>query len=253
MQEELDRPTNLQMPDAAEQPDDGGPSAKVIVGPDDDRLRIKDTRQFPWRCHCSLAIRYTDGRSDEGTGFLIGRRTVLTAGHCVFSHAHGGAAAAIRVTPGRDGDTEPFGSVGAIGFDSVDGWTQTQHPNPAFDYGVLFLPPDFIPPAFGALSCEALPDASLSGLEAVIAGYPVEKRGALCWNGGPINQVAPRFLGYPIDTTPGQSGAPVWTARNRQARVVGIHIKGIEGGNLGVRINNSVLATIRTWLQRGEV
>ncbi len=74
---------------------------EIVIGADD-RVRVTNVTAFPWRVICSLQIRAQDGSRWIGTGWLIGRRTLITAGHCVYIHDRGGWATRIEVIPGRN-------------------------------------------------------------------------------------------------------------------------------------------------------
>ena len=76
----------------------------------DDRVRIRSTTRIPWRLCCQLIITMKDGRGSRCTGWFIGPRTVMTAGHCVYSHSAGGWARQIQVIPPwthRGGRSDP--------------------------------------------------------------------------------------------------------------------------------------------------
>ena len=100
-----------------------------VLGPDT-RIQIANTADYPWRVHCSLLITANDGSQWIGTGWFIGPKTVVTAGHCVFIHAPGtarhGWVQSIRVMPGRNGATLPYGSVTVprANLRSVSAWTR---------------------------------------------------------------------------------------------------------------------------------
>src|SRR5271157_3349706 len=71
----------------------------------DDRVRILDTELAPWRMICALRMQGGSGAGAIGTGWFIGPRTVITAGHCVFSnYFFGGWASTIEVIPGLNGN-----------------------------------------------------------------------------------------------------------------------------------------------------
>lgn len=218
-----------------------------VVGRDD-RQRIQDTQDFPWRCLCSLQIRYADGQDAVGTGWLAGARTVITAGHCVDSQNHG-RAVAMLVRFGQNGNVAPFGSSNAIGLDVTTGWLNQR--NQANDFGAVFLPAGGNRPG-PPLQAVALDNASLAGLEVNLAGYPAGRQGTLWWHARRLAQPRPSFLAYDVDTTGGQSGAPVWSVRANSAQVVGIHTNGTGQGNFGVRITDSVRRTIGIWIERGS-
>src|SRR5918999_1798573 len=117
------------------------PPFESVIGPVDDRVRILDTDLPPWRMICALRMRGPTGAGAIGTGWFIGPRTVLTAGHCVFSnHFFGGWAASIDVIPGLVGpgaqdDMRPYGSLSSRRFSSVDRWTEAEDPD--FDIGCI--------------------------------------------------------------------------------------------------------------------
>ena len=79
-----------------------GASIAQVVGPDD-RVVVGNTAVFPWSTHCKLYMTFPNGDTMIGSGTLIGPRTVITAGHCVYSHDKGGWATEIEVIPGFEG------------------------------------------------------------------------------------------------------------------------------------------------------
>jgi V8-like Glu-specific endopeptidase len=62
------------------------PPFETVIGRDE-RVRILDTNLAPRRMICALRMRGPSGAGAIGTGWFIGPKTVLTAGHRVFSTA----------------------------------------------------------------------------------------------------------------------------------------------------------------------
>src|SRR5687768_6326230 len=58
------------------------PPFESVIGRDE-RVRILDTDLYPWSAICALRMRGPSGGA-MGTGWFIGPRTVITAGHCVY-------------------------------------------------------------------------------------------------------------------------------------------------------------------------
>ena len=80
-----------------------------IIGMDN-RVRITNTTDSPYRNICCLEITFPDGKTYMGSGVLVYFDVMLTAGHCVYNEEYGGWATSIKITPGRNGqDNEPFG------------------------------------------------------------------------------------------------------------------------------------------------
>src|SRR5262245_59784808 len=84
-----------------------------ITGTSDSRSPIRNTTKAPYRWICRLLITWagTGGRGlNPGTGILIGSRHVLTAAHNLHSKENG-TAEVVKVDPGRDRQSLPFGSA----------------------------------------------------------------------------------------------------------------------------------------------
>jgi glutamyl endopeptidase len=224
---------------------------EVVVG-GDDRVRIRETGQFPWRAICALRIHSASGDQYVGTGWLAGPRTVITAGHCVDLDAMGGWAERVDVSPARNARDRPFSSIASSEFQSVRGWTiegKREH-----DYAAIILPADQAVPDAGHFGFAVYDASSLVGAYLNVSGYPADKEdGTQWWSARTSNKVDDNRIWYDVDTAAGQSGAPVWRLDPKSQRrvVVGIHANGAETGNSATRITREVFANLERWVALG--
>ena len=226
----------------------GHPVMEVVIGTDE-RSQVGNTQEYPWRCIASLRITANDGTGWIGTGWLVNRRLMLTAGHCVYMADHGGWVQQIEVIPGRQGDNSPFGSCIATTFRSVQGWTRDG--NRDYDYGAILLPESSaLGTQLGWFGYQVRKDDDLNNLTVNISGYPGDKPvGTQWWLSGNVKSVRTCEFEYDIDTAGGQSGAPVWVMLNDGNRYgVGIHTNGALDGNSATRITQEVYNNIAAWI-----
>lgn len=218
---------------------------EVIIG-SDDRVRVMQTTNVPWRRICALRIHFPSGATYRGTGFLIGPRAVATAGHCVYLHNQGGWARKIEVIPGCNGSSHPYGQVVSTSFRSVGGWVTGKKPES--DYGCIVLPAGAFPQNLGSFGFAAFDAPMLLAQPAVLAGYPGDKPFAEMWGmRRRIKAVTAKTLIYDTDTVAGQSGAPVYIKRNGQRFVIGIHNYGATTGNSATRVTQRVYERLLAW------
>jgi V8-like Glu-specific endopeptidase len=97
---------------------------------------VTDTLQAPFRFICKLILHRKEGVFG-GTGFLISKRHVLTAGHCILPGNSREQTESIEVIPGLIGNTMPFGSQMSSELQVASKWRKRKRP---FDYGLIQLP-----------------------------------------------------------------------------------------------------------------
>ncbi|NNF64911.1 MAG: serine protease [Acidimicrobiia bacterium] len=233
-----------------QQPETAEAVAEVVIGKDD-RVRVNNTTAYPWRAICSLRITARDGSRWIGSGFLVGNRTVITAGHVVYMHSRGGWVRKIEVIPGRNGSSKPFGSCDATAFHSVKGWTQKK--KRSHDYAAIILPKNCaLGKRVGFFGYANYSFFTLLNMLVNLAGYPGDKpAGTMWWHARRLKWITSRTLVYNIDTAGGQSGAPVWRKKGSQRYAVGIHTNGSSGGNSATRITKPVFNNIKKWKALG--
>ena len=231
-----------------------------IIGTDD-RTRILETTLSPWRRICALEMEGSNGAGFIGTGWLAGPRTIVTAGHCVHHPDMGGWARTIRVAPGRNGNELPFDQITAKRFSSIDAWTGAHDPD--FDYGCIHLDAD-LGETTGWFAIAALSDAELARRRVNISGYPgTPGFGREQWfHSNGVLRTTDRRVFYDVDTTAGQSGAPVWIYLDGSddPLVVSIHAYGVGGtppslkieANSAPRIIPEVAKLIEGWIKNGR-
>ncbi|WP_426107724.1 trypsin-like serine peptidase [Massilia sp. TSP1-1-2] len=218
---------------------------EVIIGTDD-RKKIYNPGGDPWRRICLLRITFPDGQVFRGTGFFIGSRALVTAGHCVYLHDHGGWATKIEVSPGANGAVRPYGSVVSTTFRSVSGWVNNKKPE--CDYACVVLPTGaFNGRNLGKFGFGVFDGQQLLAKPAVLSGYPGDKPLEMWGMRRRIKTVTSKTLIYDIDTVGGQSGAPVYIKLNGQRFVVGIHNYGNAAGNSATRVTQPVYERMKQW------
>ncbi|KQY27577.1 hypothetical protein ASD38_16855 [Caulobacter sp. Root487D2Y] len=249
----------LLVPGPPSRPATGGPARLFsILGPvDHRRIELRNTAA-PWRMVCALRIDTANGPFN-GTGWLAGPRTVITAGHCLHNSAFasgggGGWARRVTVIPGQSWNKQPFGAVVSTTFSCADPWLQTR--DRAHDIGAVHLD-DPVGERVGWMKYDALDPSALTRAAAVVSGYP-EYAGSyehLLVAKGPVRASLDGRLYYEIDTTDGQSGGPVWIGDVAAPTVVAVH--GYEAdatpAGVGPGVNSGALLTpdhlrlIQTW------
>ncbi len=211
----------------------------------DDRRRISPASAIPWWMICQLFIQRHDGRTSRCTGWFIGPRTVMTAGHCVYSQSAGGWARSITVVPGMDDSSRPFGTQVGTTFRSVSGWIQNR--DVGYDYGAIILSNGDLGRRVGWFGFAALSDDSLRNLPVNNSGYPADKPTGTQWsNAGRITRVTARRLYYMLDTAGGQSGSPTWRSRRAVRHAIGVHAYG-GCPNKSTRITRTVDDNMMRW------
>ncbi|GAB2603555.1 trypsin-like serine peptidase [Kribbella endophytica] len=272
----------------------GQPDHEVI--PPDERVRIRDTLQVPFRWVCSLDV--TRGSTlSRGSGLLVGPRQVLTAAHNIYD-ARGERPDTVYVAPARNGSVLPFGRFKATAFTVSSRYLQQPRPGSRFDVALVTLESDVStlrPRAlagvrvghWGSTTDGALTDFSpldsgfLGGRPVTVCGFPGDKcDGEQCdpakgwsreqqantmWShfgSASFSAGLPGTILYTADTSPGQSGSPVWIRFTSGRRaLVGVHVNANRvvnadtgqvtiTANRGVFLDKDLMALVRSWLGR---
>lgn len=229
--------------------------AESVIGADG-RRKITNTRRYPHRAIGLITFRQ-GSRNFICTGWLIGRNTVATAGHCLHSGGRNGRwSTNVRFFPGRNGSATPYGSCSARRLYSVNGWVNSRRDD--YDYGAI------------KLNCNVgnrtgwlgwwWQSASLKNQRLTVQGYPGDKGGTTQWYMNDKVRVSQsRRVYYAADTAGGQSGGPVYQYRGNSAKWckgycgMAIHAYGRYGSypnsafNHGTRINKAVSNNLMSW------
>ncbi|HET6424512.1 MAG TPA: hypothetical protein VFG20_12565 [Planctomycetaceae bacterium] len=203
-----------------------GDSKQRIIGTDE-RQRIYDTRQTPYKAICRIEQRFPNGTNWIGTAEFVHPRVLLTNSHNVYNSSRGGWATQMRVIPGRNGTQEPYGSQWAARFACPPEWINGQENNRDFDMAWIILPDRTLFNRIGFhFGYQTTDDTTLRTSKLNMSGYHGDKNGEQWFQYAGGNQVvyASQFRHY-LDTTGGSSGSPMWLyfSSNGQRRVVGVN------------------------------
>lgn len=223
-----------------------------VIG-SDDRVHITSTTSYPWQ---SIVKLYTTWGADTyiGSGVMIDKNHVLTAGHCVYDIFLGGWADSIRVIPGMDNGNEPYGHAWATDMRCYLDW-RTSHDH-QHDFAVLTLDRDI------GLQTEWMElyttDASSSVYtgDLNVAGYPADLDYGLnmYWDYD-VGRYANEYNHwYYLDTTGGMSGSPVWIYDGVNQSIISVcaYSDDGSGSNHGTRIDKNKFDCINNWLLADE-
>jgi len=213
--------------------------------------QITDTTQYPYSSIVHLYLRFGQYYAGCSGAFVHNNHTVLTAGHCVYSHDSNSYPSEILVIPAENGSNRPFGYIAATNWATNSNWIQYE--NYRTDWAVILL--DAFPGDTGYLGTAYSDKTSwYMGKQFETAGYPGDcgYSGDEMWYGkstvdeidNTMLRVDYNFSTYPYYCVPGQSGSSIYYN---------------DGGNYGttavltlaschgVRINDEIDQTIRTF------
>jgi V8-like Glu-specific endopeptidase len=209
----------------------------LLPGVDDHRIPGPGDGSPPWHGVCFLTVTAARGTRWVGTGWLAGPRTVVTAGHCVYLHEHGGWAKRVEVRlPGLD---RP---VVATDFRSVGGWVENR--DARADYGAVVLPEPVPGPYREAVAADPGERPPV-----VVFGYCSDHPDTLSAQERTVREVRDRQLVYEFPVLGGTSGGPVLPLIGDDPGVIGIQQHGDFVGGAAVRISPAVRANIEAWVR----
>lgn len=228
-------------------PDFSNPSIETqSIIDDDGRTLVSNTQQFPYSAIVHLEIHF--GLITKlGTGFLVDDNIVVTAGHCLYDRELGWATL-ITVRPGRDGSLSiPYGLATSKRLSVATSWYE--HYDTNYDWGAIALNVGLIGNP-GHFIMRSVDNIDLP-MTATICGYPGQMGSSIFNNykqyemSGEIHAYNDYRYIYTIDTSGGQSGAPILNSNNE---VIGIHTTGSSVYNYGIRITPNVLYYLNNFI-----
>ncbi|MFW9972270.1 MAG: zinc-ribbon domain-containing protein [Candidatus Odinarchaeota archaeon] len=229
---------------------DENPSISYVFPPDN-RVRITTTSSYPWSTICKVYVTAADDTQWVGSGAIIDAFHVLTCGHLVYLHDHGGWASKIRIVPGMRGNYEPFGHAYATYMRTYQQWIQTEDVN--HDWALITLDRTIGDQTgwMGRMTKDPLDPIYTGTLH--IAGYPIDlESGRYMYYCTDVGEDADMYNHwYWMDTYGGNSGSPVWAEVNGSNYILTVHAYEYEFGayaNFGTRLNQDKFDQLYTWL-----
>lgn len=229
-----------------------------------------NTTAYPYSTIVRLEITFPK-ETDVGTGVMVDRFHVLTAGHCVYDAAAGGWAKSIKVVPDQQGNNAPFGTAYSTYVRTFNTWVNysNSHPHSTapgdMDMGLITLNRtigDFT--SWMSYGYNNNNSFFSSGSIMNTAGYPATSGYTgkqMYFSSGAIaglssDGTAIQYYQSNITTYGGQSGSPVWTLINGTRTVYGIHVGGSglsTSLNFATRITQTIFNTLQSWRSQDAV
>ncbi len=272
----LESDPELPEPDPA---DPGSIGLRNVLGGSDERVRVPSIGMKPFRWVCQiLASAAGSTKMGVGSGFVIGRHTILTAGHNLF--VRGNRASSFDIFLAVDGDRH---SPRMGRYQSSDAVLHPRYQESISDFDLamirlrepLRLDTLTAPYSYAAMPLVEVQPAWMRGQKGFVTGYPKAypesdrvrflrpPLGTQAFQYYCVSQMRPtpdnRLLAYDLDTEGGQSGSPlIATHQNASGRqysvAIGVHIEGGDdvSGNMAVPLDSDRLEFVTQTLARFE-
>lgn len=189
-------------------------------------VRIGNPTSFPWRTNCKIVTVFPSGKTGEASAVLVGDRFILTAAHVLFSTIDGGWAKLVMVAPAFSEGQFPFGATYVVASRIPQAFITNDEPGS--DWAVAALKTRVGARTgwmrFGHVS-------NVVGRESYSVSYPLLVGGRTQWFvEGKIDKATDSYIGVPVLTGPGSSGAGLYVVSSNGTRtVIGVEVGGSPG------------------------
>lgn len=211
-----------------------------IIGADD-RWKVTNTNQYPYSTIARITVEYQDGSEACGTGTMINRRLLATAGH-VLINSNGSSPKSIKMQFGQNGsyvyyETDSFSSyIYRTGYESdrpIEG-----------DYGFIVFNDNSVSSITGFMGIATEPSKSE---KLYTAGYPGDLGYYYMYAAsGNIVSMNDDLIYHDMDTQPGQSGSPVYImGTDGYPYLVAMHSSGAKTVNIARRLEPELFYWLR--------
>lgn len=217
---------------------------RVIIG-DDDRVQVTDTTVTPYQ-----SITYILANGFIGTGTVVGKNTVITAGHMInaIGEEPSQDLKEVYLSPGRNDDVYPYGKFGIKAIHLMPEYQAD--PSAETDIAVLTINPNEAGESIGDVVAQMpmkLSNDIAIGTPLTTTGYPGDRVYGTMWtNSGQVGRQTTDIVYYDMDTAGGQSGSPVY---NQNGEMVAVHTGSDGDLNYGTKLNDEKYQFILAHLQ----
>lgn len=238
-------------------------SKDIISDEDEDgRSEVHNATIRPYSSICLIHSFRNAGETSAvggGTGWLVSPNTVLTAAHVVydrkyFSGATRPRAGGVQMWFGFNNDAEaPFGNVVSTKIFVPPAFRDYYDPD--WDLALIKLDTR-IGDRVGWFDVQSPPPAALKNKPVTVAGYPGEedKRFRQYESEKSILDVSETRIYHSVDTTKGQSGAPLFRPGGNRATAFGVHARGTYEARQSIGISANFAVRFRPeilkWMKR---
>ncbi|WP_210123628.1 trypsin-like serine protease [Staphylococcus sp. GDX8P106P-2] len=210
-----------------------------VIGTDQ-RIKVSNFKSTPYKQVVLLNMTFPNGKTYTGSGTMVGRDSVLTAGHNIYSKSAGGWASKIVVYAGVEGQKFHIGKAQSKKIHTLNQWINKR--DFQYDLAIIKLNNNL------GDKTGILPITSKVRLNESIetSGFPADKGSSIQFKSkGFLNKIEANNLYYDMDTNPGQSGSSV---RNANNQIIGVHTFGGEDYNGATRLNELYIDYILHWM-----
>ena len=185
-----------------------------------------------------IEITYKNGSKGYGTGFMIGKDVIATAGHLLYSYSGKQLISTAKITYHyKVNGSAAHATTHAISYGISANWYLNQ--TYASDFGYLFLNNQTLYKKTGIFKMSTvMPTPKSTNVR--VSGYTSTNHLNLYGFSPLCKDVTDNYVKIPNVTVSGQSGGPYFRKRNGYWEVVAIHSRTTSFSGLGVRITKDV-------------